>query len=759
MGSCDADCGSRLSCQREQLFGEIVCYMVELLFRRSFATSRAQRGPRQARDAPAEANPLNVTSVNTVASTVAKEGAISVRRITFAEPTALSSPDGADDGSGNSPTLALGELDLASSLASVASDHQRNLTAEALPLMPPWAPLPAADTLEHTQRLTLPQPPAMPQSAAVAQPPGWIPVDAVEKVRLCNPFSMKPLPARDEVSAPPAGASVARTLFTAASSSGTLPTPFVREVEDVPSPAAISSISSIGSAEWPGGSQRSPTLTSYWRTGAVRVGRPPTGAADDVKARTPPKLTIVAPTHHPIVPLVRPIELPVRSLKLWCRDPQLERHLAARMYRENFSLHMALGGLQLAMMLYISLFSTDLFNLFILGRQSSRPGLITRLLTPTNMWCAVSIVHLAMRYATHYGVSDPQRAQCGGALAFQWCIVLKALALLRFWWLLLPLHSTQEAWPMPELMRALPACTPFCFAIDSFMVQQQLAMTSPSSSSYLMARRLGVALLLSAAEIGTVSATVEELALMPMVSHVCGLLVAYFHERTQRTNLLVLLRLADQLSHQREAARAEEKELVQRVFSGPDLPSLVLQARVDLGDLQLQHTLGEGSFGRVCIGLWHGQGGEAVNVAVKTLHRTRIVEGCLRSTVSAAELELSLQPHPNVARLLGVAWSIDSARVVLIFEYLAGGDLATLLDSGRCREWSMAAKISSAAGLSAGLAFLHDQCVVHCDLKPGTSPPRLHPMLELCAVSSRECSPSTLSDITCTCVCSRCAHR
>ena len=30
----------------------------------------------------------------------------------------------------------------------------------------------------------------------------------------------------------------------------------------------------------------------------------------------------------------------------------------------------------------------------------------------------------------------------------------------------------------------------------------------------------------------------------------------------------------------------------------------MLQARVDFGDLQLQHVIGEGSFGRVCVGLW-----------------------------------------------------------------------------------------------------------------------------------------------------------
>ena len=71
---------------------------------------------------------------------------------------------------------------------------------------------------------------------------------------------------------------------------------------------------------------------------------------------------------------------------------------------------------------------------------------------------------------------------------------------------------------------------------------------------------------------------------MPIVSQGFGFLIGYFFERTQRTNELTLLRLSDQLKHTRPSAKTEEKHLVQRIFAGADLPSLVLQACAALGN-------------------------------------------------------------------------------------------------------------------------------------------------------------------------------
>ena len=173
---------------------------------------------------------------------------------------------------------------------------------------------------------------------------------------------------------------------------------------------------------------------------------------------------------------------------------------------------------------------------------------------------------------------------------------------------------------------------------------------------------------------------------------------------------------------------SKQKRVMLSVMRAQHLPSLVLQARIDLGDVQVLHTLGEGLLGRVSCALWHGhsffsfstsnQAADGTQVAVKVLHRHRLTESTLRAVVRKAQLELSLRPHPNIARLLGVAWSVDTARMLLVSEYCPGGAMQQALECGHTRVWTAAHKLRLAAGLASGLAFLHLQATVHGDLKP-----------------------------------------
>ena len=458
----------------------------------------------------------------------------------------------------------------------------------------------------------------------------------------------------------------------------------------------------------------------------------------------PRGLTIATPDARLIVeaPVVHPDELPVRPLRLWCRDDALEHALCVRMYRDNFELHMATSVVPIAVAVTCIHF---LPMLCLLGPVWESVAFYTAI--------------LAVRWRTHM-LSDHERGQRLGTMLLQSIWVIKGLSLCSYvvgptpflagldYLIFSPASKSNSqcgGWadglnaavksapllsmlcPFCECVKAevphkeLPAFIPVCAAIDVFVGCLQLLMLSASSSALAMARRLGILLVVAIAEIAWLHRmTSAESIVLPVAALLIGLGIGYFFERTQRTNLLTVLRLADQVKHTtRWAAKAEEKNLVRRIFAGPELPSLVLQARVDLGDLQLQHTIGAGSFGSVYFGLWHGQSSKGpCPVAVKTLHRVRIGEQCLRSTVAAAELELSLPPHHNIVGLLGVAWSIDSARVVLISEYCAGGSMARALKCGATKEWPMTSKMSIIAGIAAGLAYLHDQRVVHGDLKP-----------------------------------------
>lgn len=114
--------------------------------------------------------------------------------------------------------------------------------------------------------------------------------------------------------------------------------------------------------------------------------------------------------------------------------------------------------------------------------------------------------------------------------------------------------------------------------------------------------------------------------------------------------------------------------------------------------------LGTGSFGET----WRL--GEQ---AIKIIHRES-------SERVAREVEgLGRVSHPNVVHLLGV----DQAALagtdfqVLRFEFVAGGDLETALDSGRLLP--LEDLLAFLTGLLSGVAALHDAGVLHRDLKPG----------------------------------------
>lgn len=227
---------------------------------------------------------------------------------------------------------------------------------------------------------------------------------------------------------------------------------------------------------------------------------------------------------------------------------------------------------------------------------------------------------------------------------------------------------------------------------------------------------------------------------------VFGVVLARLLERTQRTHLLTVLRLFEQAQKGKvsTAGLASERAAIQRAFESSSLPPLLLRARVDMGDLQLQHAIGNGTFGRVSTALWFnhlseeedvkGSGGgmtggiegggdgdtepEARLVAVKLLHQHHLTHQVLHRIVRAAELELSLPRHPNVVAMLGASWSVDSARVQLISEYCSGGSLNQALESGSVAHWSTADKLRMAREIAEGLMFLHEHLVIHRDLKP-----------------------------------------
>ncbi len=187
-------------------------------------------------------------------------------------------------------------------------------------------------------------------------------------------------------------------------------------------------------------------------------------------------------------------------------------------------------------------------------------------------------------------------------------------------------------------------------------------------------------------------------------------------ELSQRRHLL-LLRSANQISQlklfiESDKATPVERDLLRSALSEEELPPNFLRKRIDLADVQFfdGKSLGTGTFGHVCTAQWRDR-----RVAVKRMHRHRINEAELQFFKRSVEVELSLSRHPNVAQLLGLAWSVETAGVMLVMELCPGGNLAQLLS--RPLTWAND-RLPIAEGVAAGLAFLHHHRVIHRDIKP-----------------------------------------
>ena len=151
---------------------------------------------------------------------------------------------------------------------------------------------------------------------------------------------------------------------------------------------------------------------------------------------------------------------------------------------------------------------------------------------------------------------------------------------------------------------------------------------------------------------------------------------------------------------------------------------------IDPRCLELGEVLGEGEFGVVHRGKWHG-----TPVAVKVLHthkRIRIEE-------LACEIAALLRTHhPNTVQLLGAA--TQQEPYIIVTEILDGGSLDSALRGGA--KFSLRRALEVALDCARGLEYLHlptPTSLIHRDLKPSNvmfSGPRV-------AMSEREMALDT----------------
>jgi serine/threonine protein kinase len=93
-----------------------------------------------------------------------------------------------------------------------------------------------------------------------------------------------------------------------------------------------------------------------------------------------------------------------------------------------------------------------------------------------------------------------------------------------------------------------------------------------------------------------------------------------------------------------------------------------MSSQVSFKELVVEKEIGEGSYGRICLGKWNNS-----VVALKFCRN----KGTLDSFLDEIKVMLELPPHPNVVRLFGV--SLDGPQPVIVMEYCAEGILDKLL--------------------------------------------------------------------------------
>ncbi|KAF9502111.1 Pkinase-domain-containing protein [Pleurotus eryngii] len=128
------------------------------------------------------------------------------------------------------------------------------------------------------------------------------------------------------------------------------------------------------------------------------------------------------------------------------------------------------------------------------------------------------------------------------------------------------------------------------------------------------------------------------------------------------------------------------------------------------GPYLLLHTLGEGEFGKVKLGL-HSLWGE--EVAVKLIRRGNVDNNVRMSKVEREIEVLRTLKHPNIVRLYDV---IETDKYIgIILEYASGGELFDHILAHRYLREGYASKLFYQ--LLSGVWYIHQKKIVHRDLK------------------------------------------
>ena len=128
---------------------------------------------------------------------------------------------------------------------------------------------------------------------------------------------------------------------------------------------------------------------------------------------------------------------------------------------------------------------------------------------------------------------------------------------------------------------------------------------------------------------------------------------------------------------------------------------------IPYAELQLGQELGSGGFGTVYRAAWR-----SADVAVKKLHSAQLTANSRQAFVAEVETMAKLD-SPRLAHLYGAC--VAPAPYCIVMEYMPKGSLYGLIHSQEQYGWPVSLQI--AIDIGNGLAFLHQEKIIHRDLK------------------------------------------
>ena len=128
---------------------------------------------------------------------------------------------------------------------------------------------------------------------------------------------------------------------------------------------------------------------------------------------------------------------------------------------------------------------------------------------------------------------------------------------------------------------------------------------------------------------------------------------------------------------------------------------------IPYAELQLGQELGSGGFGTVYRAAWR-----SADVAVKRLHSAQLTANSRQAFVAEVETMAKLD-SPRLVHLYGAC--VAPAPYCIVMEYMPKGSLYGLIHSQEQYSWPVSLQI--AIDIGNGLAFLHQEKIIHRDLK------------------------------------------